>query len=317
MIKAELNSKGHEPYKTEKIQATSIKIQHKHGETTVAAVYCPPRHSITAEEFEQFFKQLGPVFIYGDDWNAKHNYWGSRLINPRGRQLYKANKNLNLESISHGEPTYWPTDLNKIPDLLDFYITKNVGQHYLKIEKCEDLSSDHTPVILNLFKHVVPIESPDYTYNKNTNWNLFREIISGKVDLNIRLKTNDDIETSIEKFNSIIHTAAFTSTPKPKKRIVKVKQKDYPRSIVEKVRERRKLRSEWHRTRYPIDKTRLNKATKQLKDMIKEHENSCLQSHLSHLTADKDTNYSLWRATKTSNDLKSCSTFEETRGSLG
>ncbi|GBP42597.1 RNA-directed DNA polymerase from mobile element jockey [Eumeta japonica] len=32
--------------------------------------------------------------------------------------------------------------------------------------------------------------------------------------------------------------------------------------------------------------------------MIKEHENSCLQSHLSHLTADKDTNYSLWRATK-------------------
>ncbi|GBP91928.1 RNA-directed DNA polymerase from mobile element jockey [Eumeta japonica] len=161
-------------------------------------------------------------------------------------------------------------DLNKIPDLLDVYITKNVGQHYLKIEKCEDLSSDHTPVILNLFKHVVPIESPDYIYNKNTNWNLFREIISGKVDLNVRLKTNDDIETSIEKFNSIIHTATFTSTPKPKKRIVKVKQKDYPRSIVEKIRERRKLKT-W---------------------------NSCLQSHLSHLTADKDTNYSLWRATK-------------------
>ncbi|GBP60358.1 RNA-directed DNA polymerase from mobile element jockey [Eumeta japonica] len=81
-----------QPYKTEKIQATSIKIQHKHGETTVAAVYCPPRHSITAEEFEQFFKQLGPVFICGGDWNAKHNHWGSRLINPRGRQLYQANK---------------------------------------------------------------------------------------------------------------------------------------------------------------------------------------------------------------------------------
>ncbi|GBP50342.1 Probable RNA-directed DNA polymerase from transposon X-element [Eumeta japonica] len=115
----------------------------------------------------------------------------------------------------------------------------------------------------------------------------------------------------------VLYTRRPTSTPKPKKRIVKVKQNDYPRSIVEKVRERRKLRSEWHRTRYPIDKTRLNKATKQLKDMIKEHENSCLQSHLSHLTADKDTNYSLWRATKTSNDLKSCSTFEEIRGSLG
>ncbi|GBP97931.1 RNA-directed DNA polymerase from mobile element jockey [Eumeta japonica] len=47
--------------------------QHKHGETTVAAVYCPPCHSITAEEFEQFFKQLGPVFICGGAW-ARSDY---------------------------------------------------------------------------------------------------------------------------------------------------------------------------------------------------------------------------------------------------
>ncbi|CAG4958620.1 unnamed protein product [Parnassius apollo] len=276
-----------EVYKTEKIQATSIKIHHKNTEKTLTAIYCPPRPKIEADEFKLFFNKLGPVFFCGGEWNSKHTFWGSRLINPRGIQLYKATPDLNLEFISHGEPTYWPTDHNKVPDLLDFYISKNLGQNYLQIEKCEDLSSDHTPDILNIYKKAIFLKPLPKIYNKHTNLDQYREFIRSNIDLNISLKTNNEIEAGVEKFNSIVHMAANVSTPKNMKS--KTKQKEYPRNIIAKASERRKIRGEWHKTRYPFDKSQLNRATKELKDIIKEHENRCVQNHLSQLTSQKYT----------------------------
>lgn len=283
------------PYKTDKIQATMIKLNYKNSDTTIAAVYCPPRHSISAEEFKTFFAELGPTFISGGDWNSKHTYWGSRLINPKGRQLHKATVDMNLDCISHGEPTYWPKDLNKIPDLLDFYITKNISRNYTKIEKCEDLSSDHSPVILNQTKVAIPSEPSTRIYNQNTDWDKYKEIIAQNLELNIKLKTTEDIENSIEKFNYIIHMAAIKTTPTKN---TNPPHRDYPKKVIMKALERRKLRKEWHRTRYPSDKTKLNRASEELKKMISDYENLSFQNYLTRLTPNKDTNYSLWRATK-------------------
>lgn len=64
----------------------------------------------------------------------------------------------------------------------------------------------------------------------------------------------------------------------------KTKQTEFPKNIMEKINERRKVRKEWHRTRYPSDKTKFNRATKEYKDMTKEYENLGLQRHLSHPT---------------------------------
>jgi hypothetical protein len=65
----------------------------------------------------------------GGDFSAKHQYWGSRLINPKGRELYQTIKEKQLEILSTGERTYWPTDINKTPDLLlvDFFIFKEIA----------------------------------------------------------------------------------------------------------------------------------------------------------------------------------------------
>ncbi|CAG5030612.1 unnamed protein product [Parnassius apollo] len=158
------------------------------------------------------------------------------------------------------------------------------------------MSSDHTPVILNIYKQAMFPKPLPNIYNKHTNWDQYREFIRSNIDLNISLKTNNEIEAGVEKFNSIVHMAATVSTPKNRKS--KTKQKEYSRNIIAKDIERRKLRGEWHKTRYPSDKSQLNRATKELKDMIKEHENRCVQSHLCQLTSQKDTNHSLWRATK-------------------
>ncbi|MGR0227430.1 hypothetical protein, partial [Klebsiella pneumoniae] len=46
-----------------------------------------------------------------------------------------------------GSPTYWPTDRNKIPDLIDFFVGKGISSGYIEIKNCDDLSSDHSPEI--------------------------------------------------------------------------------------------------------------------------------------------------------------------------
>jgi hypothetical protein len=46
--------------------------------------------------------------------------------------------------MSTGKPTYWPTDPSKIPDMIDFFIIKNIPAHYLQIEESHDLNSDYS-----------------------------------------------------------------------------------------------------------------------------------------------------------------------------
>jgi hypothetical protein len=56
----------------------------------------------------------------------------------------------NYRHLSSGEPTYWPTDLNKLPDLLDFCITKGIHSNFATAKSCFELSSDHSPVLVSL-----------------------------------------------------------------------------------------------------------------------------------------------------------------------
>lgn len=61
-----------EQIETYYIQATKIKIEEANGTLVVAAVYCPPRHTIKQIQFEQYFDLLENRFIAGSDFNAKH-----------------------------------------------------------------------------------------------------------------------------------------------------------------------------------------------------------------------------------------------------
>jgi hypothetical protein len=80
----------HEHCNVDHLQATSVVIEDWIGPLTLAAVYCPPKHNIKAEQFRSFFSTLGQRFLAGGDYNAKHPRWGSRPTTLRGRELYKA-----------------------------------------------------------------------------------------------------------------------------------------------------------------------------------------------------------------------------------
>ena len=134
-------------------------------EITVAAVYCPHRHNLKKERFETFFQTLGSKFIAGGDYNSKHIQWGSRLTTTKGRQLPKVLQENNYHFLSTGSPTYWPTDVNKIPDLLDRFITNGISTTYVDIQASYDLTSDHSPIIATISTSVTVRQPPPRLHN--------------------------------------------------------------------------------------------------------------------------------------------------------
>ena len=63
-------------YKQVNIQATSISLEDNIGETTVSAIYYPPKHNNNYEDYDRFFKTLGNRFIVGGEFNAKPHMRG-------------------------------------------------------------------------------------------------------------------------------------------------------------------------------------------------------------------------------------------------
>ena len=194
-------------------QAKNVAIEDCHGIITTSAVYCPPRHSIAKEDFNNFLDTLGNRFIAGGDHNAKHIQWGSRLVTVRGKNLLNSINTNNLNYLTTYEPTYWPTDTNKIPALLDFFITKNISPRYVQINSSAELSSDHSSVIATISSTIIENPPNGFIHNRRTNWQLFRELFNHSTSALISLKTNEDIETATEYLNTSIINAIDSSTP--------------------------------------------------------------------------------------------------------
>ncbi|XP_011063431.1 PREDICTED: RNA-directed DNA polymerase from mobile element jockey-like [Acromyrmex echinatior] len=282
-------------YQTEKMQATNVVIEDWISPITISVIYYPPKHATKQEDFESYFETLGHRFISGGDFNAKHPLWGSRLMSPKGRELCKAMENLNLESASKVEPTYWPTDRRKIPDVIDFYVIKNINKRYLKVQSCLELSSDHSPVLLSVCSKVFKKEKPCVLCNRRTDWTYFREQVEKTLNTSISLKTENEINESVEHFNLSIQQAAWNATSFS---YTKGKDNEWSDLTKQKITEKRRLRKQWQMTRSPEIKTKLNRATKHLQKLLNYEKNQRTQEYLQNLGATQATDYSLWKATK-------------------
>jgi hypothetical protein len=119
----------------------------------------------------------------------------------------------NFSYISSGTPTYLPTDLAKIPDLLDFFVTKGISPGYIDIVPSFDLSSDHTPIIATISSSVTIRHNTPRLHNYKTNLEKYREEITNNINLKIKLKNQQDLELAIETLTNVMQQAATQSTP--------------------------------------------------------------------------------------------------------
>jgi hypothetical protein len=145
--------------------------------------------------------------------NPKHTDWGSKLITPRGCEVLKTMDRNNFKHLSTGELTYWPSDRNKLPDLVDFCVTKGIPQDFTVAKSCFEQSSDHSLVLITLPSHALNQEKQPSLSNRHTNWDDFRHLINQRITLNVSLKTKEDIEVAIKFFNNTVQWAGWNATP--------------------------------------------------------------------------------------------------------
>lgn len=280
---------------TDKIQLASVTLQTQQYPVTIASIYCPPSRNPSYEDWIQVFSELGNTFIIGGDFNAKHTHWGSRLISPRGNTLFKAIIDKKVEALSTGTPTHWPTDPQKIPDLIDFFLVKNLSSNYITLAGNNDVSSNHSAVILTLSENIILKPNNPVLVNKKTDWTSFKITLSKRIDLTTNIQTEEDIDIELSKFVDDIQACAWDNTPEIKRKLQGI---NYPQEIINLVREKRRARTKWHQTRAPSDKTRFNQLVKKLKNEIKIIKMETMNNFLSNLSYNKNEDYSLWKSTK-------------------
>lgn len=174
---------------------------------------------------------------------------------------------------------------------MDFFIIKGIGQVYLNVDECYDLHSDHSPVLLTISTTIIVKNKPPQLHNHHTDWDHFREAIEENISLNAKLKTPKDIERAVENLLGIIQDVDWKSTPtthdKPRK-------KGYPAEIANKIAEKRRLRHEWQRRRYPDEKHKYNNSARELKKILQGYRDASFKEYLEGLSATESNDYSLW-----------------------
>lgn len=74
LIKSTINYKVLPTISINYIQPAEVKFSTNCGEISVFAIYSPSRHSISYQEYENFFSNLRSRFLVGGDFIAKHSW---------------------------------------------------------------------------------------------------------------------------------------------------------------------------------------------------------------------------------------------------
>ena len=270
----------------------NIRVKGPLRDINIAAVYCPPRHSLKAEHFEAFFRNLGPSFLAGGDFNSKNTLWGSRLTTTKGCELTKVIQANNYSYLSTGSPTHWPTDAHKLPDLLDFFITSGISHTYADIQSSYDLTLDHIPSIVTISTTIAIRRSAPILHTSHTNWAMYKTVVRDKVNSATTLKTREDIETATTTFIGILQQAGQVATPK---RNPLNPASNLPSDIKRLVAIKRTARGKWQKTHALEDRRLFNKASNKLKATLHELRNASFTAYVSSLKRDDS---SIWKPLK-------------------
>ncbi len=295
-VKKSLRATPDRSYASPKIQLCSVTIQMGTAPLTIASLYCTPSIRTTAAEFDIAFQHLGHgPWICGGDYNAKHPLWGSRYTTTRGRQLHQTILSSGLEAISSGQPTYWPTHQNRLPDILDFFVTQGIPRARCRATTVADLNSDHIPVVLTVSSRPLASVLPPPLVNRYTDWDNFREIITERSCHGQSIVTVDDLEDHVRAFTHLVQWAAEQSTPP-------LPQPREPEKVQPQVRallhRRRAARKRWQQTRSPSARKELSTLNNEVKNALCSARNAALSSFLRSLAPTPTAGYSLWHATR-------------------
>lgn len=235
------------------VENTTIHIKTSNEELRIVSIYKRPTTPLITNDIEMLLDTSCHTIIAGD-LNCKHNSWNSITNNQAGILLsnYIDSRN-DVTIIAPTTPTHYPENPRHRPDILDIAIMKTGQMKYQITNLPSELSSDHTPIQLDIQTCATQILPPGPI--RSTLWPAFCQEMNSHTfvpDLTTEIK----IDTSISSLSTLIttslenHTTTHDTTNW---------QKELPNAIKNEIKRKRRLRTLWQRTRDPQVKSELNR----------------------------------------------------------
>jgi len=114
---------------------------------------------------------------------------------------------MNYSVIFPPSPTYWPSHCNKLPDILDIFVSKIPNLIHSSISNLNDLSSDHTLIYLEMGAWATKQIKPSLTSGR-VHWPKFKKLVTDYINHKSFLKITSKIDSAILSLTSTIHNSA-------------------------------------------------------------------------------------------------------------
>lgn len=284
-------------------EATSIFIPNTHFQhLQLSSVYLAPTRDFCNLDFLNLSNQPFPVLLAGD-LNSKHQVWGCRATNTKGRSLHEFCESQHLDVIAPTEPTHFS---QYRPDILDIALYKLLPSPP-QISVIPELSSDHNPILLEL--DFSPLISHPRT-SKRINWTLYPKYLDlPKV---YPLKITDDVDASIAAITKSLQTAIENST---KTYSVTPHSPNLPAHLKVLIRSKNRARKRARRTLDPVDKRIANRLCQEVKEQLAEHRETSWRNFTYELDDRDHTN--LYKLTKRLRNKRPTPTLQPLHGPRG
>jgi len=183
--------------KTSSVETTTIQFQMGNEEIRLTAIYKKPSATLNTADIDKILDSPLNTIIAGD-LNAKHTTWNSRRTNTAGNKFERyLNTRTDITVAAPDSPTHYPDNPKHNPDVLDIAIMKTGSLQYQLDNLTNELTSDHTPVILNIQARCKELSPPRPL--RTVNWPQFEEELKNNIQMNSNIKNTEQIDSAIEQ----------------------------------------------------------------------------------------------------------------------
>ncbi|KAL5233363.1 hypothetical protein ACI65C_000773 [Semiaphis heraclei] len=268
------------PIHTDSLENTTVHIQINNRETRLSAIYKRPQNALLRQDIENLLDTGLPTILAGDKTIlAKHPVWNSQRTNTADLVLLNHMEENNYLVVAPDTLTHHPDQRHHQPDVLDIAILKNINLQYQLCNFTDELSSDHSPVILTL--HGKPLADPPKPTRTITNWPKFAVQLHVAISSpNPSINSISELDQEIRDFTTMIQEVLSKNTSELNKQPNQTLLSD---SIKRELTKKRRLRRAWQNTRNPEAKHRFNNQTSKVKRLLQHHKESAWRSFLAEL----------------------------------
>lgn len=159
----------------------------------ICNIYLPDSTNFTLTDLNDIIKQLPKPFIFLGDFNSRNQMWGSHYTDQRGKTMEKFIENEHLILLNTGDYTSHNAAHNS-HSAIDLTITNSSFAPKTEWNVLNEYnSSDHWPISIKILEQSPPTPALDRWNLKNSNWELYRDIISQDLidhPINLRNSSN-------------------------------------------------------------------------------------------------------------------------------